>query len=144
MKRLFLVLAFVTGAFVLGGSGAYAQGTHMFAVLVGGNETPAAGDPDGFGSASVTFRGEDLTQVCVAIFVTGIGPATMAHIHRGFGDVAGPIVVTLTTPGANGFGVGCRTVSPELSRQIRANRYGFYINVHTAAFPGGAVRGQLF
>jgi hypothetical protein len=30
-----------------------------------------------------------------------------------------------------------------LAAEIQANPRGFYANVHTTAFPGGAVRGQL-
>jgi hypothetical protein len=44
-------------------------------------------------------------------------------------------------PGASS---GCVTVDAALSRAILKNPHKFYANVHTAAFGGGAVRGQLF
>lgn len=145
MRMLLSIVALLAGLMALAPSGASAQGTHMFAVLVGGNETPNPGDPNGYGSATVTFRGAGLTEVCVTIFVTGITPATAAHIHTGFGQTAGPIFLALPTPAANGFSSGCVTATVAQSQQLRANKYGFYINVHAVApFTTGALRGQLF
>ena len=37
----------------------------------------------------------------------------------------------------------CIAVEPEKLKPIVANPAGFYVNIHTADFPGGAVRGQL-
>jgi hypothetical protein len=51
-------------------------------------------------------------------------------------------VVPFTTP-ASGSSSGCATVAPELFNEIAANPGNFYVNVHNAEFPGGAVRGQL-
>jgi hypothetical protein len=36
-----------------------------------------------------------------------------------------------------------QAVDPALLRSLRTNPAGFYTNLHTAEFPGGAVRGQL-
>jgi hypothetical protein len=72
---------------------------------------------------------------------------TAAHIHRGFGPQAGPIVVTLVRPttGDPGFSGRCIGISAALSAEIRGNPAKFYINVHAAApYAGGAIRGPLF
>jgi hypothetical protein len=58
--------------------------------------------------------------------------------------VNGDIVVTLTAPDANGRSDGCTTVNDvALLRELVAHPEAFYVNVHTASFPSGAVRGQL-
>jgi hypothetical protein len=43
------------------------------------------------------------------------------------------------------FGVysGTVTVTPALAAEIVGNPTNFYVNVHTALFPGGEIRGQL-
>jgi hypothetical protein len=109
------------------------------AQLTGAAERPGPGDPDGAGRAGISFRGN---QVCALLHVQRIDSATMAHIHRGAAGVAGPIVVTLPTP--RPFADGCVTVTAALANEIRGNPAGFYVNVHTGAFPSGALRGQLF
>ena len=62
MRRMLAAAAAVAGFSLIAPSGALAA-AHLFAALRGGtNETPA-GDPNGRGAASVSFRGTDLTQV---------------------------------------------------------------------------------
>jgi hypothetical protein len=60
--------------------------------------------------------------------------------------VAGPVVLPLEQPAAGDPGASsdCVDVPGALARAIRKNPARFYANVHTADFPGGAVRGQLF
>jgi hypothetical protein len=55
--------------------------------------------------------------------------------------VNGPIVVDFVAP--NPTSQACTTVALALAAEIKANPAGFYVNVHTGDFPGGAVRGQL-
>ncbi|MCG2579091.1 CHRD domain-containing protein [Dechloromonas sp. XY25] len=68
--------------------------------------------------------------------------ATMAHIHFGKTGVNGPVVITLTKSGDNGWMV------PEGSKlsaeQYQAYKAGeLYVNVHSAEFKPGEIRGQL-
>ena len=101
-----------------------------------------AGDVDGVGAATVAVRN---ASVCVTISVTGVElPAAAAHIHDAPAGVNGPIVVPLAPPGADGRSDACvEDVDPSVLAALDADPTRFYVNVHTTAFPGGAVRGQL-
>jgi hypothetical protein len=73
--------------------------------------------------------------------VQGIAPATAAHIHDDdFGVPGGVVTLKAPTKGASG---GCTTVGRSLVQDIADNPSGYYVNVHNADFPAGAVRGQL-
>jgi hypothetical protein len=109
--------------------------------LSGAAEVPGPGDPDGTGTATVSVD-RIAGEVCYEIQVTGIAPATLAHIHRGLPSQAGPIVVHLQAP-TGGSSSGCVDVSRTLATEIIQRAGNFYVNVHNAEFPAGAVRGQL-
>ena len=76
---------------------------------------------------------------------------TAAHIHEGRAGVAGPVVVLFFQPGTNAASLpdtlssvaGCVDVDPALARRIAANPRDYYVNIHTADFAAGAIRGQL-
>ncbi|GAA0727145.1 CHRD domain-containing protein [Sphingomonas japonica] len=109
--------------------------------LVGNQEVPGPGDRDGTGTAKVTADATTNT-VCVDIQVRGISTPTAAHIHRGALGVAGPPVLPLTAP-VDGSTKECLNVEKALAAAIIAAPYDYYVNVHTADFPAGAIRGQL-
>jgi hypothetical protein len=115
---------------------------NLAATLTGLQEVPGPGDADATGTAEVRV---DVAQgrLCWNVYVRQTDPATAAHIHRGAAGSAGPPVVTLTTPGADGHSEGCLPVEEMLGRQIAMQAHEYYVNVHTAAFPAGAARGQL-
>lgn len=115
---------------------------HLAVTMTGIQEVPGPGDPDGTGTAEVRVV-PAVGQVCWDLWARGIDAATAAHIHRGAAGVAGPPVLPLTTPDAAGRSQGCATVDIALAREIAARGYDFYLNVHTAAQPAGAIRGQL-
>ena len=99
------------------------------------------GDADGAGTAAVrinTKRG----QLCYTLTVTGIAPATMAHIHEAPAGAAGPVIINLAAP-TGGTSQGCVAISREQATDIIADPADYYVNVHNSDFPGGAVRGQL-
>lgn len=112
-----------------------------FANLRGSVEVPGPGDPNGAGAAVVTFYPR-LGRVCAAISVARLGDPVAAHIHAGPRGVAGPVVIDLTT--AVQGGARCvNGVDENLIRDIRQHPSRYYVNVHTADYPNGAVRGQL-
>jgi CHRD domain len=116
-------------------------GRRLTATLTGAAEVPGPGDPDGAGTAAITLN-QGQNEVCFELTVSDIAAATLAHIHSGAAGAAGPAVVTLTPP-AEGSSKGCVSADAELIKNIRQNPQDFYVNVHNADFPDGAVRGQL-
>jgi hypothetical protein len=148
--NILLSLTALAGLSLAGASGASAQGVEFFAVLSGGYEVgpdgkAAAGDRDGYGTASFTFAGAD--RFCYAVIVNAIDRPVAMHIHQALAGRNGPVVIPLTPParGTGGTSSGCVSgVSTSLLRDIRSTPTGFYLNVHTTTFPDGAVRGQLF
>ncbi|MEW5877070.1 MAG: CHRD domain-containing protein [Acidobacteriota bacterium] len=113
---------------------------HWVTMLSGARERPTVGDPDGNGVALVVPRSD---QALYYLRVSNTQPPTGAHIHRGKAGEAGSIVLSLSPTFNNGVAVGAVSLSATLAGEIRTNPEGFYVNVHTADFPGGAVRGQL-
>ena len=116
------------------------------ALLTGSQEVPGPGDPDGFGTATVTINPDN--SITATITVARIGSnITGAHIHPGVAGVAGDVLVgftSSTTSFQNGvLNATVPSVPVDTLNAIRANPSAFYVNVHTSEFPGGAVRGQL-
>jgi CHRD domain len=139
MRVVGMVLAL--GAIAILGSPAGAAGRPLSTTMTGAAEVPGPGDPDGSGTAALTLnRGEG--EVCFELTVEGIAPATAAHIHEAPAGVAGPIVVPLTPP-TDGSSSGCVSADRDLIKAILKNPSAFYVNVHNAEFPAGALRGQL-
>ncbi len=114
----------------------------LTANLTGSQEVPTTGDPDGTGTAKIRIN-PGTGQLCINLRVMNIEPATAAHIHEAKAGTAGPVVVTLPTPDANGFVSGCVTVDKSELQEIKQNPSDYYVNVHNAAYPSGALRGQL-
>jgi hypothetical protein len=109
--------------------------------LTGAAEKPGPGDTDGSGTFSARVN-PGQGQVCYELSVSGIDAATAAHIHSGGPDVAGPVVVPLEAP-ADGSSEACATVARDLAQMLIQAPEDYYVNVHNAAFPAGAIRGQL-
>jgi hypothetical protein len=105
---------------------------------------PAVGDPDGSATGLVRVQGD---RVTFAFSWKGISAPTLGHIHEGGKGVNGAVKVPLfgtAMPDTVTAAAGAITVSdPAIADAIRANPGGFYLNLHSKEFPGGAVRGQL-
>jgi hypothetical protein len=136
---LAVVLIGVVGA---GAQGGGQESKALFAVLTGAKE-PEGGDPNGRGSFTAIVDGN---RLCYGLTNRTIEDPAAAHIHRGRAGVAGDIVVPLEQPssGDPGASSDCVRVARPLARAILQNPNRYYVNVHTAGFPDGAIRGQLF
>jgi hypothetical protein len=111
-------------------------GNSLHATLTGKAETPK-GDPDGAGTAEVKINGK---SVCWEIKASKVTTLTAAHIHKGGMGVAGPVVV----PFGGAFkSKGCMNTTAAIAGAIKKNPAAYYVNVHNAKYPGGALRGQL-
>lgn len=117
--------------------------------LSGRNEVPtpggpAVGDRDGRGTALVRVQGN---RVTFSLEWSGITAPTLGHIHQGVAGANGPVKVMFfgtPMPDTTTAAAGAVTVTdPQIADAIRRNPTGFYVNLHSAAFPGGAIRGQL-
>ena len=109
--------------------------------LTGEAEEPGPGDDDGTGTAVLRIN-PGQGQVCYDVTYADIDPPTAAHIHRAPVDDPGPVVVPLTVA-ADRTIAGCATVTRELALELIRTPEAFYVNVHNATFPLGAIRGQL-
>lgn len=130
-----------------------ATGHHKFAANVfelnGQNEVPVA-DPDGKAVMAYVAFG---SHFCYAWAARNIDPPLAAHIHAGAAGVNGGIVVGLKVPdpAAHECITAVSDDTPNTTMVLTQseldaiidNPAGFYANVHTAPFPGGAIRGQL-
>ncbi len=105
------------------------------------------GDPNGSATGSITVNvGQD--RVCWEFTnVANVDPVNRGHIHRAPAGSNGGIVVDFfnVAAGTQGPLTGCTTtpLGKDLLKDIIQNPSAFYLNLHNAAFPAGAVRGQL-
>ncbi len=132
--RLLAVAVLVLGlvpALALAGS---ASTSKLTAKLAGTSEVPK-GAPGGSGAATITITG---SKVCWKFTFSGIGKPLVSHIHKAPLGKAGPVVVPL---GGAFKPSGCTTSA--IAKAIAATPSAYYVNIHTAKFPAGAIRGQL-
>ena len=95
----------------------------------------------GYGNITVVIDPPKGTA-CYIMNVQGLENVTAAHIHIGGPGETGRPVLPLETP-EGGTSGACVDIAPQLSEALLANPGGYYVNVHTRTFPGGAIRGQL-
>jgi len=131
-------------------TGTGSGGAILVASLRGADEVPVAGGPavgDKDGAALEFVRVEGDT-VSVAVTWRDTGRPTMLHIHQGPRGVNGGVKIDfsgLLEKGVKGHTVvgQVKVADAALLSRLKADPGAFYANLHTAEFPGGAVRGQL-
>jgi len=114
------------------------------------------GDPNGKGEVYVFGVDGDPTTLCYVLTADKIaeleqapGNGRAAHIHMGAKGTNGPVAANLAWP-QDGQAADCLTegeagkfTGVATVQEILTNPSAFYVNVHNAEFPNGAIRGQL-
>ena len=117
------------------------------------------GNPNGRGEAYVFGIDGDPTTLCyllvgvkkIAELSLAPGAPRAAHIHEGARGTNGPVVAALAFPQGGQAG-DCLTEGetgkfptgePGIVQRILNNPQNFYVNIHNAEYPAGAIRGQL-
>ncbi|MEW6320114.1 MAG: CHRD domain-containing protein [Acidobacteriota bacterium] len=154
MRRVLMGLGAALLVTLVTAPSADAQIVHMTAKLSGANEVPGVVTGAG-GTATVTV---DVTRQTVSYVIDVFNmPSglTAAHFHAGGPGVAGPVVanITITPTISNDFTVtgsvssitvrdaqGIRSLEDFIQALVGEQ---LYINFHSAANPGGEIRGQV-
>lgn len=120
-------------------SPSYAETVHLKATLNGASEVPP-NQTAGTGTVTATFDTASKQLSWKGDYSGLSGPATAAHFHgpAEAGKNAG--VAIPITPNTSPF-TGSATLTDSQASDLLAGRW--YVNIHTAANPGGEVRGQL-
>jgi len=114
------------------------QGTVTFRAVLRGNKEVPPNPSSATGEAVIVFN--PITRVAkLTVNFAGLVPIS-AHIHRGAEGVAGPVLFLIshaTNP--------MQFLSPPLTaaQQVDLDNGFYYVNIHTAAYPDGEIRGQL-
>ena len=140
MRKLMLVAAAVLAVPTLALAAGQSMSPVVSAKLKGANEAPTKGDPDGTGLVVLHLDATKGTACWSFKGVSKIGTPSAAHIHKGRKGVAGPVAIPL---GAAYKASGCQKAAKTLIDAIETNPNNYYVNIHNAKYPGGALRGQL-
>jgi hypothetical protein len=134
MRKSILAVAVLAS---LAAAPAFASIDTYAAFLYGANEVPAA-DLDGFGAATLTIDNVADTVSWAFLALNIDLPLSGAHIHTGAAGVNGPVIVNFS-----GNLTGSGLFDTDLNQITPGTASGFYVNLHNAAYPSGAIRGQL-
>lgn len=142
-QRTMAVIALaVVAALTMGAQSDNAADKFEFA-LTGSEEVPP-NSAEGTGTATVMIVGDKLK---VTVSFEGLtGPLTGAHIHGPAlpGENAGVIFGIIPGELSEGASSPLRAMFPITEEQKALIRDGrTYLNLHTADFPGGEIRGQI-
>jgi hypothetical protein len=109
----------------------------FLATLSGASEVPANASP-ATGSATLVFN--TTTKIFTVTVSHNISAPTGGHIHKGAAGVSGGVVFPfsgLTSP------ISYTSVALDATQEADLNANLYYVNIHSAAYGAGEIRGQL-
>ena len=129
--------AMIFAVAALGSYSCIATAADIRIMLSGDQEVPPV-KSTGQGSGTITISADG--AVAGSVTTTDIS-GTAAHIHEGAKDKNGPVIIPFAKDGNTYTAPEGAKLSELQLASLRAGN--LYINVHTAANPGGEIRGQL-
>jgi hypothetical protein len=125
---------------VFGLAAAHAELINFTVSLTGPEEVPPNSSTAAGGGVAVYDTTAD--SIKSSIFFTGLtSPATASHIHEGAAGANGKVIVPFTKDGDKFSAPSGAKLTPEQLKSFKAGN--LYVNIHSAAHPGGEVRAQL-
>jgi hypothetical protein len=107
------------------------------ATLTGGSEVPA--NPS-TASGTATLSYNPSTKIMALTVNHNIATPTAAHIHKGASNVAGGVIFGFASAVSP---INYTSVALDAAQEADLYANLYYVNVHTATYPGGEIRGQL-
>ena len=107
------------------------------ATLSGANEVPTNASTF-TGDATLTF--DSVTKIFKVTVNHTVTSPTNGHIHKAAAGVSGPVIfpfASFTSP------ISYTSAALDAGQEADLKAGLYYVNIHTAAFPGGEIRGQL-
>jgi hypothetical protein len=116
--------------------------TPWIARLNSQQEVPPNGSA-AFGTGVVSLS-PDESRILVSLDWSGLsGPTTAGHIHEAPAGTNGGVAFNLSPPAAAAGSVIDLQFVPTAQQVANGKANGWYFNLHTAANPGGEIRGQI-
>lgn len=160
INNIFIFLVVITFFMIgIGDAADHREAPLVYSHLTGDEEVPVV---DTLAQGQATFRMVDDGSEALSfkLIVANIMDVTMAHLHMGAPGENGPVVAFLFRDANNagshlfngilaeGIIIAEDLIGPlsgnPLSELIREMEEGnIYVNVHTVAYPGGEIRGQI-
>ncbi len=143
MNKLIPLLAFSILLLVpLGAQNAFATQFQCSADIDGSQEVPPVVEP-GTGSATITYD-DNTNQLSWNIVFAGLtGVPIAAHFHEAPATMNGGVVIGIIPPAAPVSPLIGNALVPTELNEVQLLLGNWYINIHTQAFPGGEIRGQV-
>lgn len=144
MKNFTLTLMFICTLFFNSFSQPGFTSNLLFVAKLEGDQEVPPISTSAVGEASFALNAAH-DSLCINVTVKGLsGPLTGAHIHEGRTGGIGPVVIDLTN-NIEGSRISTVITAPDLNSAFISKLMNgdYYINVHTAANPGGEIRGPI-
>lgn len=116
-----------------------ASNTVAFAATLSGASEVPANASTATGSASITYN--TITKIMTVVVTYSGLTATAAHIHQGAAGANGSVIFPFASPVTSP--INYTSIALDATQEATLYANGYYVNVHSATYGGGEIRGQI-